>query len=204
MRHKESQGPKEIPELEVEFKEGEAVFKAGDVAWRVPRALLMSLADRGIVAERFKLAKEPDRSLDDIDTVENAARLRRLMRKGLDLDRCARVMGIPEAKMRRFFSHALDKYSDRFIARDVARQAEAEKDYCRQRPQPSPFDVPGPAIKPAGPGRLLDVEYIAREMRTKPLHAIADSLGLDYDDFNLWLEKNRPLLDLFAPRKDQS
>jgi hypothetical protein len=195
--------PEIIPELTLEFGADSAIGRIGDLAFRVPRSMLVRLADRGQVEEAFKQAREGGEPFKDIDSLETFVHASRLVQKGLDLRQAAKVMNIDGEKFVRYWNYALGKYprkSEAFES-EFARQGEGGVDSCATASVPTPYG-PAAAVMALGDQRplrqiFIEATQVAALRRSGADDtAIVAALRVDHKSFDKWLSLNRDVLEV--------
>ncbi len=178
----------------MEFQKDFAVCRIGGLAFRVPKGMLIQLADRGVVEESFKRAVEPNRTFEDIDCVENFARVTRLLRKGLDLDQAARAMKLDPGKVRKFYGHCISaggKYGVNQVKGEADRQGELEGDYCRCAEGVTSWAEPGKPLERI----FINAATVKQAQKAgKCFPEIAALVHADRQSFDEWLDKNAAIL----------
>ena len=182
--------------------EKEITFSLGELSFKVPRGEFLSLIDRGIMEERFRLSEKPNAAFVELDTPATFARVSRLLRKGLTLDEAARVLKVDAGILRKFWELGLRKYRDNGEARSEGeKQGRAEGDYCKTNGLYEMGRAPLPGVPGADGVKIPEVFVNAADVkraltRFQDEGVVAGKFKLDVKDFGIWIEKNQYILDV--------
>ena len=174
---------------EPRFEDEHMVLPVGDTEVKVPRALALFLADRGRLEVAFAESRRPDAEFDGIDVVPTYAKLARLLRQGLSLERSARLLDMDPALARRFYGFAQQAAIQNPLARQTLDALEAEDMIPAQV-----VDETGMVVRQAK--RHVLASDVAQAYRVGKSDAdIACSWHVDIDDLRGWLSRNQALLE---------
>ena len=189
---------KEILPLKYEVAEDAITFTIGESSVRVSRDDFLNLIDGPGMVERFWEATPANAGFAALDNVETYAKVYRLLKKGLVLEQVAQLLGVPGETARRFWAYSLSRNPGKAeAAAEIKRQgADAEgKDYCKA----VGFETEGPnAGQPHPPvfvdalGAKTNLTYFGAAGRA------AEMMGLDCKDFELWVERNKRVLEVLG------
>ena len=178
----------EISNLELSFEEDALIIKAGQARFRLSKSDAITLADRGVLEERFAQV----RTDDDLADVENPlavyVQLCRVLRHGLNIDQAAKLLGLDQAKARKFYGQARLKYAKTMQAEDELARLEADDTL----PVYTLFQN-GDRTK-TGIKKIVAADIVEASWRGKSDADIAVALRVDLDDLRFWINKNQDLM----------
>ena len=187
---------KEIMPLKYEVAEDGITFTIGESSVRVSRDDFLNLIDGPGMVERFREANPANAGFAALDNVETYAKVYRLLKKGLMLEQAAQLLGVPGETVRRFWSYALG-HGYPGAAAEIERQgADSEgKDFCKTigfETLGANAGQPFPPVFVDALGAKTNLTYYGSAGRT------AEMMALDRKDFELWVEKNKNVLEVLG------
>ncbi|MGB7296812.1 MAG: hypothetical protein WBC70_14600 [Candidatus Aminicenantales bacterium] len=189
---------KEPKEVKIYYEKGKMIFSIGDREYFLTEETAGKIFGRSVGLE-FERTRDQDDTFGGLRTLENYVRIRRLLTKGLGMDKVAKALGVPEAQVRQFYSAEvarphLETWDANMIENERGRQAAEEMDFCREIPRPQALneqEAPEPGE------RFVDLRDIRNlRLQGKSDERIAGALGLDKKEFGKFLDLNRRYLDL--------
>lgn len=191
--------------LNVDYQLGdkEIVFTVeGEPRFKMPVDVFLGLIDVAHLRQRMAKLKEVDPFYDIRNLgIPEFVRVLRLTKKGLLQEQVAAVTGISPEHARMLNAKAMDQGWSRSANFDfeMQRQGVEGHDRVKCRVKPDPFGGPGPErsvfLEAWTVKRLLD--------KGKDAAAIAQDLGLDAKDLQLWIAANKDSLAAIPERKDE-
>ena len=168
------------------------VLPVGDTEVKIPRALALFLADRGRLEVAFAESGRPDAEFDGIEVVPTYARLARLLRQGLSLEKSAKLIGMDAGLVRKFYGFAQQMAIQNPLARQALDALEAEDMIPAQV-----VDETGMVVRMAK--RHILASDVAQAFRVGKSDAdLACSWRVDINDLRAWISRNKPLLEALA------
>lgn len=198
MKKEKSKDQAAAEEIRLRFEPGKMVFAIGNQEFYLTEETAGSIFGRPLGIEFERLSGKDD-DFGGLRSLPNFVRVARLLSKGLGLPQIARVLGVPEERLRRFYSNEtsrprVESWNPNEIATERQRQAELEMDFIHEAPRVQELGSQAPPTPNEIFVNLLEVRNLRREGLSD--QGIAGRLHLDPGEFFRFIELNRRYLDL--------
>jgi len=168
----------------------------GEARFIIPADNILDLFDK-LQWRRREGPKRESEFPAGLDTRENFVFAQRLLKKGLDAERAARVMGIRGELFRRFLNHGIQEFGKDKSLNDEEMAKHAAEDLVERKPVSKGWPAAMIGATPPAEYVFLELHAVKPFLRAgKSVTDAAAALGLVEESLAKWIEANKPYLDL--------